>query len=101
MKLHEVAPYVTDAFHGYPLASVYVSEAAFQALSPEDRGDRPSRPRSRRATTRASSSASAFEPEWEKVMAEGGKFQPLTDEAARDIRRQDGGVRPPSSSRKA
>jgi len=79
MKLHEVAPYVTDAFHGYPLASVYVSEAAFQALSPEDReivveaaleaGDYQSQLVRER-----------FEPEWEKVMAEGGKFQPLTDE---------------------
>jgi TRAP-type transport system periplasmic protein len=79
MKLHEVAPYITDAFHGYPQASVYVSETAFQALSQEDRelvvqaaldaGDYQSELVRER-----------FQPEWEKVLAEGARFQPLTDE---------------------
>ena len=35
-KLYEVLPYVTDAEMMYPQNSVYVSDAAFQALSAED-----------------------------------------------------------------
>lgn len=35
-KLYEVLPYVTDAQMMYPQNSVYVSDAAFQALSAED-----------------------------------------------------------------
>jgi TRAP-type transport system periplasmic protein len=82
MKLHEVAPYITDAYLGYPQASVYVSEPAFQALSPEDQ----------ELVVQAAQDAGdyqselvreRFQPEWEKVMAEGGKFKALTPEERR------------------
>jgi TRAP-type transport system periplasmic protein len=82
MKLHEVAPYITDGFMGYPHGSVFVSEAAFQALEPEDQ----------ELVVQAALDAGdyqseivreQFEPEWQKVIAEGAKFQQLTDEQRR------------------
>lgn len=36
MKLHEVAPFITDAEMMYPQASAYIAESAFQALTPGD-----------------------------------------------------------------
>lgn len=36
VKLHEVAPYITIADMMYPQSNVYISDAAWQQLSPED-----------------------------------------------------------------
>jgi TRAP-type C4-dicarboxylate transport system substrate-binding protein len=36
MKLHEVAPYITEADMMYPQASAYVAESAFRSLSADD-----------------------------------------------------------------
>jgi TRAP-type C4-dicarboxylate transport system substrate-binding protein len=79
MKLHEVAPFITEADMMYPQNSVFVSEAALQALSPEDR----------ELVTQAATDAGiayadmmrdAFVSERESIVAEGGQFQRMSDE---------------------
>lgn len=87
MKMHEVAPYISDANLSYPQASVFVNDAAFQALSPEDR----------ELVVQAAMDAGdyqselvreRFQPEWEKIMAEGGRFKAVTEEEREGFRRK-------------
>lgn len=78
MKLHEVAPYITDCFFAYPQASVFVNDRAFQRLDKK----------TQQVVVDAAKEAGVwqsglvverFQPEWNKVMAEGGKFQAMSE----------------------
>ena len=79
MKLHEVAPYITDAEMMYPQNSVFVNEEAFRSLSPKQK----------RIVTESAEEAGDymsklsrdnFEEEKKTVIKEGGKFSPMPKE---------------------
>lgn len=79
MKLHEVAPFITEADMMFPQNSVFISEAALTSLSPEDRemieqaavdaGDDYTR-----------KMQEAYVDEREKIIAEGGQFEKMPEE---------------------
>ena len=80
MKLHEVAPYITNVKFMYPQDSVFLSERAFQALSKEDQAIM------RQAAVEAGEYASQmvldrFETDKKKMVDEGASFYELTPEA--------------------
>lgn len=79
MKLHEVAPFITEADMMFPQNSVFVSEAAFQALSEDDKA------LVRQAAIDAgveytATMKEAYGEEREKIIAEGGQFKPMPEE---------------------
>ena len=80
MRLHEVVPFITDAQMMFPQASAYVSEQAFQRLSPDDQ----------RVVIHAAQDAGdlharlvnkRFESDRRNILAEGGRFEVLPPEA--------------------
>ena len=79
VKLHEVAPYITEADMMFPQNSVYLSEAAWAQLSPEDQEI------IRSAATEAGEFYSQmildrFEEEKAQIIEQGGKFQRMPEE---------------------
>ena len=79
MKLHEVAPYITEADMMFPQASAYIAESAFRSLTIEDQ----------QAVTAAAHEAGElhtelvnqrFARELERIRAQGGRLAPLPPE---------------------
>jgi TRAP-type C4-dicarboxylate transport system substrate-binding protein len=79
LKLHEVAPYITEADMMFPLSALYVNQAKWDALSEEDRAMM-----SRLAQDAADRAMARTRDSWGEVKAtieaEGGKFQPMPEE---------------------
>ena len=79
MKLHEVAPYITEADMMFPQASAYITESAFRSLTLEDQ----------EAVTEAALEAGElhtelvnqrFATELERIREQGGQFAPMPPE---------------------
>lgn len=79
-KLHEVAPYITEAEFAYPQYSIYVSEAAYSAL---DSSDQKAISETAKRVGRECSELvrQEFAPLRDKIEAEGGEFAQLPPEA--------------------
>lgn len=79
-KLYEVAPYITEAEMMYPQNSVFINEAIWSSLSAEDQKIVQDAANEAGALY-SKLSTDAFAQEKEEIIAKGGKFQALPDDA--------------------